>query len=114
MPRHTFSDVSVPVVMAWGDCLGPVVVTTYLSACGCGTLFPSVRKIPVQDIALVDHPWRHLQGQHMCKNQEFGSSQRTTERRELSVLHLPTVVPATTVYSFLPICKPEGQNPPGM
>lgn len=31
----------------------------------------------------MDHPWQHLQGQDMCKNQEFGSSQRTAERREL-------------------------------
>lgn len=87
--------------MAWGDCLGPVVVTTHLSACGCGALFPSVRKILCAG---------HLQGQDMCRHQEFGSSQRRAERRELLSFTFQLWYQPQPIYPFLPVCKPEGQS----
>lgn len=95
MPRRTFSDVSVPVVMAWGDCLGPVVATAHLSACGCGALFPGVRNTLCAghgscgpSLAPPSMPgcvwtsgiWKVAKGQL---------------RGRSSAVHLPTMVPAT-------------------
>lgn len=83
MPRHTFSDVSMPIVMAWGDRLGPVVATTHPGASGCGTLFPGVRK-HCAGHCLTGHPWHRLpcamRGYVGIRNS--GSAAETAEGRE--------------------------------